>query len=325
MDLSIIIVNWNSLPFLRKCLLSIYRNVSGIAFEVIVIDNASTEECAEVRQQFEQVVLICSKTNMGFGAANNLGASLARGDNLLFLNPDTEVLGNAVQKLYLALNSQPAVAIAGAKLLNSDLTLQTSCVQAFPTILNQVLDSDALRTLFPKWRIWGTSAFYAPPSCNVPVDAVSGACLMIKKRVFDEIGGFSAQFFMYSEDVDLCLRTRKAGWGSCYLGSAEVLHHGGRSSAGETRNNFATVLMRESRLRLLTRWRGLGYARAYRAITAAAALCRVILLRSILLACCRPSRRNSLLSSAEKWTRVFRWAIGLENWATELRNDRGQA
>ena len=160
-DLSIIIVNWNSKDYLLKAIASVEAETKGIEFEVVVIDGGSFDGCDEMLQQsYPHVVFIQSDKNIGFAKANNEAFKVSRGRNILFLNPDTEVEGLAIKTLYDQLNALPNVGIVGPKLLNSDRSLQESCIRAFPTILNQVLESDMLRNLFPKAALWGMRPLY---------------------------------------------------------------------------------------------------------------------------------------------------------------------
>ena len=141
MDLSIVIVNWNSVDFLCKCLTSVYANSKGTSFEVIVIDNASFDGCEEmIQNEFSLVRFIQSQKNLGFARANNLASEQATGKVLLFLNPDTEVIGPALQCMVDLLESAPDAGLVGPKLLNTDLSVQMSCIQSFPSILNLALD-----------------------------------------------------------------------------------------------------------------------------------------------------------------------------------------
>jgi len=320
LDLSIIIVNWNSLAYLRGCLASLL-SIRGIErFETIVIDNASRDACVETLQhEFAWVRCIASKVNLGFAAANNLGFSLSRGRNVLFLNPDTEVFESAISELAAAISSIQDAGIVGARLLNSDLTLQTSCLQSFPTIMNQMLDSEFIRSRTQRSRLWGNRAAFESPSGPVAVDVISGACMMVKREAFEGVRGFSSGYFMYSEDVDLCLRVRKAGWRCYYVGQATVVHHGGCSSKKAPRENFGSILMRESRYRLFTRWRGKAYARLYRVSVIFGASSRLTLLAMALVASCGFRDCRNLKSSARKWLAILRWALGLEPWAARLK------
>ena len=319
LDLSIIIVNWKSVEYLRKCLRSIYQGEPGISLEIIVVDNASNDNCREILlREFQDVRCICLEKNLGFAGANNVGFRHSTGRYILFLNPDTEIVGSALSVLKSALDADPIVGLVGAKLLNSDLSIQTSCLQAFPTVLNQIFDAEFLRNAFPRARLWGNWPLFESDPLPRAVDVVSGACMMLPRDVFEKIGHFSNEYFMYSEDVDLCLRIHKAGLRSCYVGSAVVVHHGGKSSSQEEQSGFANVLLRESRLRLLKIWRGRGYSNLYRASIACVALCRVTLL-GIMLVPFGARKRRALLSAAKKWLRILRWALGMEAWARRLR------
>jgi len=311
-DLTIIIVNWNSAAYLQKCLASIYGNTKDLDFEVIVIDNASFDGCDEmIRREFPQVKFIQSKENLGFAKANNLGFGHAKGRNILFLNPDTEVVGSAIKELVSVLDTTPDAGIVGAKLLNSDLSVQTSCIKAFPTILNQVLDADYLQRLFPKSRLWGMRPLFEGDSRPATVDVVCGACLMVKRAILEKVGLFTTDYFMYAEEVDLCYKVKQAGRETCYLREAIVIHHGGRSSAFRPGNNFANIAMQESRLKFMKLRRGKLYAAVYRLTIAVAAMARLCLLRSFLALTLGRFRRPTLRVACDKWLRIFHWAACL--------------
>lgn len=315
-DLSIIIINWRSADFLRKCLASVYVNSRDVRFEIIVVDNASFDGSKEmVLNEFPKVRFIQSDKNLGFSGANNLGYASAHGRNLLFLNPDTEVTGQALTTMMGFLDSMPSVGIVGARLLNSDLTIQTSCVQRFPSIFGQLFDSDLLRKLFPKWNLWGTRALLEPHSAPVSVEMVSGACLMIRRTVFERVGQFNTNYFMYAEDVDLCFRVQDIGWKNCYVEEAVVIHHGGKSAASKPVSHFSAILMRESLLRFVRSTRGELYAAVYQAATALNAVVRLFILGLALVLTLGQYHPRSVRNAFGKWARVFRWSIGLEGWA----------
>jgi hypothetical protein len=319
LELSIIIVNWRSVEFLQKCLATIYATTRGIEFEVIVVDNASFDGAAEMTSRvFPQVRFVQSQKNIGFAKANNLGFRHSAGENLLLLNPDTEIVGDAFPTMLSVLRSNPGAGIVGCKLLNSDGSIQMSCVQRFPSILNQAVDADYLRAKFPGLAIWGTRAVTEPDCAPAPVEVISGACLLIRRSIFEKLNGLSSDYFMYAEDVDLCYRTAQLGWKAYYTGQAEVIHHGGRSSDSATRNNFAAILTRESLVKYMQNTRGNLYAFAYKATTGIVALFRWLMLSSVWLILLGRKESQSLALSRAKWGKVFRWAIGLEGWAKEL-------
>jgi GT2 family glycosyltransferase len=200
-EVSIIIVNWNSRDFVRQCLASLYRHTSGFAFEVIVVDGASYDGCKEMLEaEFSSVRFVQCEKNVGFARANNLGAEQAQGTTLLFLNPDTELLDDAPADLVRILRSTPEAGLVGCRLLNSDRSVQTSCVQALPTVFNQFFDSEYLRSRFPHWRTWGTVSLQIGSGEPMVVQAVSGACMTIARSDFVAVGGFTPSYFMYGEE-----------------------------------------------------------------------------------------------------------------------------
>ena len=209
MDLSIIIVNWNSVEFLKKCLASVKAGTKGLDYEIIVIDSASFDGCGEMLQKlYSDVVFIQSQDNVGFAQANNVAFEKSCGRNILFLNPDTEVDDSAINTIYNYLEKLPNAGALGCKLLNTDRTIQTSCIQSFPTILNQMLDSECLRARMPESSLWGNAALFSHSQEPSLVDAISGACIMMGRNVFEQIGKFSQDYFMYTEDVDLCYKVK---------------------------------------------------------------------------------------------------------------------
>ena len=318
MDLSIIVINWNSAAFVRECLRSVYAGTKGCNCEVIVVDNASFDGCSDiVRNEFPDARFIGSDINLGFAKANNLGAGPATGRNLLFLNPDTEIMGDALVRMVSFLDARPDVGIVGCTLLNTDLSLQTSCVQAFPSILNQALDSDYLRRAFPNLHLWGTQALLTADT-SAEVEVVSGACLMIKKDVFEAVEQFSANYFMYAEDADLCFKVRQAGWKNCYLSGASVVHHGGRSSEKKPESNFASVMMRESLMEFMRLRRGSLYAAAYQFSIVVTAIIRLLLLMVAFVLTLGGHKRESLRPAFAKWVKVLRWGLRLEAWSKQL-------
>ena len=229
---------------LRKCLQSVRLTCSDLSPQMVVVDGGSFDGCGEMlAAEFPEVDFVQSQKNVGFGRANNLGFGHVTGDVLLLLNPDTELSPGSVQSMLRDLRDVPAAGIVSPRLLNSDGSLQTSCVQALPTPLNQVLDLELLRRWFPRWRFWGNYEAFAARQ-PVEVEAVSGACMLLRVDTFRRVGGFSPQFFMYGEDMDLCAKTRKTGLQVYHAPTAEVVHHGGGSSVGEF-SRLSVVWMRQ--------------------------------------------------------------------------------
>ena len=315
MDLSIIIVNWNSKDYLRRCLLSIWRETKGVDLEIIVVDAASFDGCENMLQvDFPQVRFIQSDKNVGFAKANNLGFMASTGECLLFLNPDTELAGAAIKTVYDDLQGLPKAGAVGCKLLNSDGTIQSSCIKAFPTLLNQLLDSEVLRRRLPLSRLWGMAPLFQPSSVPAEVDVVSGAFIMIRRGVFEKVGMFSTDYFMYSEDVDLCFKTNKSGWKNYYVPSATVTHHGGGSTVRSQVSTFAAVMMMESRWRYFCLSRGAMYGRLYRAEVGLMSLARIALVLLPYVLDLLLHKDSGWKSVIVKWRARLRWTIGLEKW-----------
>ena len=319
MELSIIIVNWNSIDYLQKCLSKVFSKTRDIEFEVIVIDSGSFDGSHQmVQQHFPSTKFIQSDHNLGFAKANNEAYRISRGNYILFLNPDTEIEDNAFHKLMMHLEAIPNAGAIGAKLLNTDGSIQTTCIRRFPSILEQLLDSDHLQKHFPRWGIWGMAPILDEPPEPVAVEAVSGACLMVKRLAFENAGMFSDDYFMYSEDIDLCHKLSKSGWLIYFDPTAKVIHHGGGSSSKRSVNTFSSVMMLESRYRYFKKMHSRSYAEYYKlAILLAATMRTGIILTCIFMEriCGRPP---SLEGSLKKWISNLRWALGLQEWVKKF-------
>jgi len=319
-DLSIIIVNWKSAAYTRRCLASISANAGGLQCEVIVVDNASYDGCDQiVRSEFPEVIFLQSEKNLGFAGANNLAFARCRGRHVLFLNPDTEIQGEALQLLASALVSAPSAGMVGARLLNSDFSLQTTCIAALPSILNQSLSSNYLRRTFPKWRMWGMRPLFDDAKGPVPVEVISGACMMARRDVLDRVGAFSTEYFMYSEDVDLCVKIAESGWKIYYVPNAKIVHHAAKSSSSRGESNFSSIMIHESLSRFLEVHRGRFYAALYRLSTGVIALGRILLLVVALPAAIHPKGYQFLSRTLNKWFGLLAWSLGLTRWVNQRR------
>lgn len=314
MDLSIIIVNWNSVKYLIECLESI-KHLESISHEIIVVDNASFDGSEHVlRKEYPDVVFIQSDRNIGFAKANNLGIRRSSGRNLLFLNPDTEIIGGAIHAMLSNLDMLQDAGAIGCKLLNTDFTLQTSSIQPFPTILNQLLDIEHIKMKTKNLKMWGIWPMFSNCKNPVEVDVISGACLMVKKNVLEKIGCFSEDYFMYAEDIDLCYKIIKADYKNYYYGEVSVVHHGGGSSKGNDQTHFSAALMREAVFSFLNKTRGKVIALSYRFSTMISALIRIFIIKCALIILIE----NKFIYSLKKWERIFGWSIGLEKRKMEL-------
>ncbi|GJL77333.1 MAG: hypothetical protein NPINA01_03220 [Nitrospinaceae bacterium] len=226
MDLSILIINYRNSRTLLDCLDSIFKTIYGLRFEVIVIDNNSEDEGFEsVEEKFPQVCFVRNRANRGFGKANNQAAKIAKGDILLFLNPDTRLTDNAAQSMVAQLKTDSGIGALGPKVLNNDGSLQYSC-RTFPTVWTGLFNRYSLLSrLFPNNRF---TSRYLMKDFNhkeiKQVDWVSGCCMMVSNAVFKKVGGFDENHFLFNEDVDLCLTLKHHGYKTLYFPLATVFH-----------------------------------------------------------------------------------------------------
>lgn len=221
-ELSIIIVNWNTKDLLRKCLRSIYETVPPIGFQAMVVDNASSDGSAEmVETDFPEAVVIRSDRNLGFSGGNNLGLAKARGNYLMLLNSDAELLPESASGMIQFMRNNPEAGMVGPKLVSPDGALQING-QKFPTFFREVMGLLRIHRLIPSVGKagWGREDF----DVNSEVDALAGACMLVRREIVETVGKLDDKFFMYYEDVDWCYRIKKAGWKIFYLGEAEIVH-----------------------------------------------------------------------------------------------------
>jgi len=229
MDLSIIIVNWNTRDLLFGCLESLFRTPPAREFEVIVIDNASTDGSALlVRRKFPQVKLFLNQSNKGFASASNQGLRKMRGKLALLLNPDTKILEISIDKMIEFMEAREDVGISGCKIINPDGSLEVSAFPD-PTLVHEIISGfrsiPFLRKYIERYRI----RYLSQSNGAMKVGWVTGACLMIRKETIEEIGYLDEKIFLYGEDVDWCLRARKKGWKVIYLPHIRIFHFGGAS------------------------------------------------------------------------------------------------
>lgn len=311
-QLSIVVVNWNSKDFVAACLESIYRSNAEATFEVIVVDGGSFDGCGDmIAARFPKVVFIQSDKNIGFGRSNNLGFSKAKGKHVLLLNPDTEVEPGSLDSMIHALETLPNVGAIGPRILNTDRTLQRSCVQPLPTPLNQALDSDFLRRLLPHSKLWSlNSAFERSEATSV--QALSGACIAMPSSLFKQIGGFTPDYFMYAEDMDLCLKVQRAGFQVYHIPYAEIVHHGGGSSQ-TTFSKFSVVM----NLHALGQYMHINHGEfaklRFRIFMMTSALVRSLLI-GVARTFSKPPKREARKCSQQRWFATLRWSLGLEKW-----------
>jgi len=232
LDLSIIIVNYNVKEFLQNLIYSIEKASSNLTKEIIIIDNASDDGSVDfIKEKFPQIKLIANQTNLGFGKANNIGLKQASGKYVLLINPDTLVAEDTFEKMIKFFEQNENVGLAGCKILNPDGTLQLACRRSFPGPWTSFTKVTGLSTLFPNSKIFARyNLTYLDENKSYEVDAISGSFMMMRKEVYEKVGGFDEQFFMYGEDLDLCCRIQKAGFKVFYVHSTQIIHYKGEST-----------------------------------------------------------------------------------------------
>ncbi|MER3428135.1 MAG: glycosyltransferase family 2 protein [Pyrinomonas sp.] len=234
-ELSIIIVNWNGLHLLEQCLASLSVCPPKVEHEIIIVDNASTDDSREwLRERASldhRIKIIENEVNLGFAKANNIAFRKASGAFFLLLNSDTVVKEGAIDILLEGLKSDPSIGACGPKLLNPDGSLQVSVWRNPPTPLELLISGLRLYKLIPKK--WRGRLFLGPHwdhSTRREVRFLSGAALLVRKEVVENVGGLDEKYHMYHEDVEWCLRIHRAGWKMVFEPRAEIVHYGGQSS-----------------------------------------------------------------------------------------------
>jgi hypothetical protein len=255
-DLSVVIVSYNVRDLLHACLKSIRNPQSAIRNpEIVVVDNASGDSSAEmVQEAFPEVRLIANAVNAGFAAATNQGIRASSGRHVLLLNPDTEVLGDALARLVGFLDCHPDYAVAGAGLVYPDGLFQHSAF-GFPGAMQCLLDFFPINHRLTSSRLNGRypRAWYERGQ-PFDIDHPLGACLMVRREAIDQVGLLDENFFMYCEEIDWCWRMRKAGWKVACVPAARVIHHAGASTR-QFRHEMFVALWR-SRFRLFEKHYG---------------------------------------------------------------------
>jgi GT2 family glycosyltransferase len=222
---SIILVNFNGIAVILNCLASIQRHLMPGEYEVIVVDNQSTDGSVEaIAQAFPQVQLLLAPRNDGFGAGNNLGAKAAQGEFILLLNSDTEISSNIIPPLLAMINRNAQIGILGPQLRNPDASFQISTSPAIS------LKGEAAAVKLLRQYERDPESVVQQFSTPQAVDIVVGAAMLIRRSLFESLGGFDEDYFMYFEESDLCQRAREAGWQVWYIPEVQVMHIKGAST-----------------------------------------------------------------------------------------------
>ncbi|GIM45657.1 glycosyl transferase [Collibacillus ludicampi] len=232
MDLSIIIVSYNTKDLLIQTLDSVFRYSEGVSIEVIVVDNASIDGSpSAVESLYPEVRLIRNSTNYGFAYANNQAIREASGRYILLLNSDTIVSEDTFRTMVHFMDSHPRIGASGCKVIKPDGNLDLACRRSFPTPLNSLYQALKLSKLFPKSRRFASyNLTYLDEDETYPVDCLVGAFMMVRREAIEQVGLLDERFFMYGEDIDWCYRIKQAGWEIWYYPKTTIIHYKGASS-----------------------------------------------------------------------------------------------
>lgn len=309
LDLSVIVVNWNAGEALLTCLESIAAGAGGMAYEILVVDNDSSDGSAQmVDTHFPDVTLIRNRDNVGFARANNQGIAVGQGRYVLLLNPDTIVLGTALGKLVGFLDAQPGVGIVGPKILTPGGQIDFRCARRLPTLASELFEKTTLSQRWPHSQLFGFGLMgHWDHRDSREVEALSGACMMIKRQVIEQVGLLDEDFHMYGEDIEFCDRVKRAGWQVFYYGDAEIIHLGGRSTA-QIPTEMGVEALRS--LNLFFRKRhGPAYAWAHRALMGLLTLAKQTVFFLRFVTARDAERRDQYQSKVRLHSQVFRWVL----------------
>ncbi|MCE5210549.1 MAG: glycosyltransferase family 2 protein [Deltaproteobacteria bacterium] len=232
MDISVVIVNWNTKDLLIECLHSLNKVTGNLKKEIIVVDNGSNDGSQEaVKTVFPEVKIIKNNENLGFAKANNIGMKASTGRYLCLVNSDVKVLDGCLEQLMHYMDQDTGIGIVGPQILWPDMTLQDSC-RKFPGLWNNICDLLHLNKLFPKSDLFsGEHMMFFDHTTAKQVEGLAGCFLMIRKSALEQVGMFDEQYFIYFEETDLCKRFRENNWKIVFFPYAHAIHYGRKSSS----------------------------------------------------------------------------------------------
>lgn len=232
LDVSIIIVNYNTRQLTLDCLESVYASRTAYHYELIVVDNASHDGSVEaIRTAYPKVQMIANRDNTGFAVANNQGMGIARGRYILLLNSDTVVQPDTLEVMIGFMDGHPEMGASGCKVILPDGSLDKACKRGFPTPSASFYYAFGLSRLFPDRPKFNQYQLgHLSPEDEYPIDCLVGAFMLVRREVVEQVGGLDETFFMYGEDVDWCYRIKEAGWGIYYYPRTYIVHYKGASA-----------------------------------------------------------------------------------------------
>lgn len=320
-DVTIVIVNYNTRKMTMECIHSVLKQTSAVRYEVIVVDNTSTDGSAEaIRTNLPNISLIASAENLGFARANNIAATHARGRRILLLNPDTVILDHAIDKLNAFADENPECRIWGGRTIFADGSLNPQSCWRRMTLWSVFCSATGLSRL-QKNRLFNAEGYGGWMRDTVrAVDIVSGCFFLTDRALWEQLHGFDPTFFMYGEEADFCLRAHRIGAQPMTTPTATIIHYGGASETDKVDQRIKVLASRATLIR--RHWSGLS-AFAGRLLFLMSALVRLVIyvtLNGLL-------RRKDLQRNAQTWREVWRsrqrWINGWNDvGTTELSRHR---
>ena len=249
MKITVVILSYNVSSLLKKAIASVYSTYKEEGLQIIVVDNASSDDSVQmVKKHFPKVDLVLSKTNTGFAAGNNFARKITKGDVVLFLNPDTEVKGDAIKKCMEILSSRQELGAITCKVMLPNGKIDYSCHRGLPTVWNTFCYWTGLSKLFSKSPVFaGYTASYLDTNTSHYIECISGTFLMIKRDVLEKINWWDEDYWWNGEDIEFCYRIKKAGYKIWYEPSETIMHYKGSSSGLWTTGR--TVVPKETKVR----------------------------------------------------------------------------
>lgn len=254
-DLSVIILNYNTKDLLQDCLQSVLKSKkSGFSYEIIVVDNASTDgSAAMVKKEFAQVRLIQSNKNVGFAAGNNLAIPHISGRYVLFLNPDTIVFPNTFKEMIVFMDNHSRVGASTCRVELLNGKLDEGCHRGFPTPWNAFCHFTRLEKIFSKVKLFsGYSLGFLPLGTIHEIDACSGSFLFVRRKIGNSLEWFDEDYFWYGEDIDFCYRIKQKGWKIFYVPKVKIIHYKGAASGMKRQTRQISTATKKTRKKALT-------------------------------------------------------------------------
>lgn len=308
--LTVVVVTWNSSGPLVHCLQALEAERDAIPLELYVVDNASTDGSAGVaRQVTPWAQVIENRDNRGFSVANNQPLTQAQGHYVALLNPDAEVLDQALAGLVRHLDSMPDAGAAGPMILTPSGDVDFRCARRFPTLWTEFCEESGLTRRFPRHRLFsGASMGHWDHRDPRDVDALSGACMVVRREAIDQVGLLDESFFMYSEDTELCFRLKGAGWRIVYWPETRVRHLGGYSTS-QVRDAMGVEALRSTN-RLFYKCYGARPAAAHRLMVAALTAGKLLVFAMGWLAARNADQRARSAHKLALHRQVLCWVLG---------------